>query len=250
MSDAGRERVHRRWPLLAAAVAVAAAMIGVLIWVDAVARATAEQHAEQQIASSLGDVPLGTIDVHIGGGPFLIQLLGGSLDSVDVSSAQNGGPVSIDANATGVPLDGAGAIDAISGSVTLGEDYANQLLAESSSLPGSLVFADGAMSYQDAFTVLGVGVPYTLALAVDASGHQIVLTPVDVTVAGLVSLSLDQILGRLGIETIDVCVANLMLAAAKLDGIELSQDAVTVLFRAENVPIDDAAQLAVGRCDD
>ena len=81
---AAPKRRRRAWPLVVAAFAVVALIVGYVV-ADAAAKSYAQDQIKQKVVAALGVDPATDVHVKIGGGSVLLQALSGKLATVDIT---------------------------------------------------------------------------------------------------------------------------------------------------------------------
>ncbi|WP_166981251.1 LmeA family phospholipid-binding protein [Paramicrobacterium fandaimingii] len=244
----------RRATLVIVVVVVAIAVIGLALWLaDGLVRGMAQDGVEDALESKLPDTVDADLEVSIGGGFFLPQLIAGTFNDVTVAArdAEVGGiPFDIVVTAHGVPLDENGTIDETTAVVTGGEDAANALLALGGADP-QLSLGDGTLSYDQSSSFLGFAVGYTLVTEPTAHGDSVSLTPVDVRVATDVgNLDLTAFVNNLlGNEPVTVCVASSLPEGISVDDIDVTPEELTLTLSATDMPRNGPDLDSRGSCD-
>lgn len=225
-------RRRRRWPwvlliilVVLAALVVAAEFLARAILPGVVRSIVIEQAdlpADQQLE----------VDAD---GILLPQLIGGTLDSLHLSSDSvtwEGVTGAVDVTATGVPLRG-GDLAGVSGTIRIDETEFTTLLA-GSEIPGDeVVFTEPDVTVSGEVQVLGIGVPISLTVTPGASDGDLLLTPQGVTIGGIAveAAQLQQMLGAFGVDLTEpqsVCIADQLPAGVTITGLSIQGSAAII----------------------
>ena len=250
-------RRRRRWPWVLAIVVVVV-LVAAFFVADAAGRAYAKQQIADKIGAALG-VPASSLTVTLAPTPLPIQLLDGTVDSVDVSSPSvTFGPLTgaLTVHAVDVPLDQAAATR------RLGVRYAIDR-AQLQKLAGS--FAGGviqsvALQPPDVVasgtaTVLGFGVPVGVKLRPAAVDGQLAFTASGVTVAGAdyTAAQLASVPG-LGAAVAPLlkqqtfCIAGYLPKALTVDSVAVTGSAVVVVVEGDGIVLGGSGLRTKGSC--
>jgi hypothetical protein len=256
-----RRRRGIRW-LIALVIVVVLLVIAFIVG-DSLARTAAEGYIRDQLVSRL-DVPADqAMSVEIAPGSVLLQALGGSLDSIDVSidDATIGG-LTGDAHltATRVPLDSSQPLDELEVTVSVGPDAVESLLTDYAGLDVSSVeLADGRVTIGSAVNVFGLAVPLGLTLRPSVDAGDLVLMPSAVSVNDT-EVDLDDLsstpIGPL-VSTIaapqTICLASRLPSVVTLTDIAVtgsgSAARLSVTARADGIVLAATDFATVGSCD-
>lgn len=246
-------REGRRAGRVVLIVVIALVVIAGILWIlDVVLRQAAQDAAASTIEEQLPQELTADVDVEIGGGPFLVQLVAGRFDEVTVTStdaAYDGVPFGITVTANGVPLDQTDTIDSASAYVTIDEDALNDLLE----LPGTdprLTLGQGTVSYEDEQTLLGLTVGYSVTAELEAAGDSVEITPVDAEItSGLGDLDVSGIVDAiLGEGPVSVCVADRLPAVVDVSAIGITPESGTLTLTASDIPMTEEELSRTGAC--
>jgi hypothetical protein len=245
------KRRARRWPWVLVGVLVL--LVVAVVVADFALRAYAEGRAADEISSQLPENIEGDIDVTIGGGSFLAQVITGRLDRVDLDApaiTASGIPLSAHVVATGVPTDLSQPIDDVQATLSLDQAAVDEVVT----LPGDarLELGDaGQVSFDGSVSLFGFSLGYTVTGTVEGSGTEVVVVPVAATLsqgAGTLDIDLDELLGTVADNPIPLCVANYLPVGAEIEEIAIDGGAATVRLTAEDFVADEASLSTFGTC--
>lgn len=254
MSASRTARPRRRGGLVWVTLAVIlVAFAALLVVADIIVRGIAEDRLAQQVRANLPDGVDGQVDVEIGGFSVLAQVLAGTMDRIELSSAAldvNGTPVAIDVIGEGVPVDLASPVRVITGVITVDETSLNRLVNVPGVI-GSFTLGDGLIGYGGTIEVLGLGLDYSATARPTAAGENVLLVPESVEVtsgAGIVDVSgvVDRILGD---DPLAICVAQYLPDGVEVHDLAVSPGSATVELRAKGLVLDEASLADMGSCD-
>ena len=250
---------RRRRPLLALAVILV--LLGLLavaaVAVDSAVRTAAEERVGAEIRTALAlpaDAPL---DVEIGGVSMLLQLIGGSIDQVDVDSESvtlGGltGPAHL--TARGVPVDTSRPVDSVALEFGATEESLTAISANLSGLPITSVAIDGdRIDVSAEFEALFVTLPLGVGLNPAAVDGQIAFTPTSIRL-GEAEFDADDLRSRFGavaeraLQTQNLCVARYLPEALTLESVRLADPRMVLVFAGTDVVLDDASLSVTGSC--
>lgn len=245
-------RRRPRWPWLTAGAIILVAALAV--GGEFVARGLVASSARERVITAL-DLPADQqLDVQTSG-VVLLQLIGGRLDSLHLSSDQVAlGPLAGAAavDLKGVPLHG-GEMEEARGALRLtAAQFAD--VAKTTGLP----IHDVALSPPDLtatgeVSMLGVKVPLSATITPGAEGGQLTLKPVSARIGSL-QLDADAIRSRFGsvadglVRTQRICIADRIPAGLRLAAVEVTADAVVVGIEADGAIGMDPALREKGTC--
>jgi len=255
--DALPRRKRRVWPWVLGGFLVL--VVVALVAVDALARGFAEGLIADQAADVL-DVPAGTpVDVSIGGGPVLIQLVSGSLEHVDVQvEGYAVGPLAGDLTLTaeGIPFD----LTAPTRSLTVRYDVAGEALgAISGSLSGvpidSVTLEEPEVVANGSVSLLGLTLPLGLGLTPAAVDGALAFTPTSARIGDATieasALASDPIWGGLAgtvLQQQTVCIADQLPAALTMTTVEVVGDVLRIEFDGSGQALDGGGFTTRGSC--
>ena len=243
--------------LIALVVLAVLAVIGWFV-AESVLRQVAADRIRTVVVDGLGVDP-DEVDVEVGGGAIVPQLLAGSLDSVVIGLDElTIGAVSGAATLTaeGVPLAEGGTIERVVAVATIDPDSVAQLAAGAAGLS-----ADAITVGDDTITVAAEIDAFitTVRVAVDlrpsALDGAIALEPVSVTLGDTVitadELRSTPIIGDAAaglLQTQVVCIASTLPASLALTDLGIADGELTVTLRGTAVPTDQRALSTTGTC--
>ncbi|WP_091232196.1 DUF2993 domain-containing protein [Microbacterium sp. 3J1] len=224
-------RKRRRWPWVLLIVVVVLALLAVAA--ELIARAVLPGIVRSVVIEQL-DLPADQELEVAADGILIPQLLGGSLDSLHLSTDSvtlEGITGAADVTATGVPLRG-GDLGGASGTIRIDESQFTALLADTD-LPIETVTLEAPnATVGGSVTVLGISIPVSLTVTPGIAEGDLELTPVGLTIGGL-EVDADQVgasLGSLGerlTETQRICIADQLPAGILITGLTVQgSDAV------------------------
>lgn len=244
--------------ILVGVVAIAALLVAGWFGADHLLRRIATDRVAAIVGEAIAADPA-TLDVEVGGGAMLPQLLAGSLDEVDV--AVDGfavGPVSGTAHvrAEGVPTAAGATIDRIVATVVLPPASVVALAATATGLPAEAIEVGAeTISVSSSFDVFVTTVEVGAELRPSAVDGAISLEPVAVTLGGsridaadlrAIPAIGDAVAGLLSVHT--VCIADSLPASLRLTDLALRGGQTTLVIRGTAVPTDEASLAARGSC--
>ncbi|NNC13175.1 DUF2993 domain-containing protein [Planctomonas sp. JC2975] len=246
---ARRRRGLRPWIWAVGAVVV---VVGLYFAADAVVRQIAQNTVRDQIEKQLpADVTVKNLDVTIHGFSVIAQLIGGSLDKVDLHSSD----VQVDGNrlsgtivAHGIPLDSTKPVHRIDGSMTIGQAAVNGLV----DLPNdtTVTLDHNEVGLKGTGQILGIDVGYTASVSPALKDAKtIVLTPLNVSVtAGGGSLDVTRFAKDLLPSTISICVAQYLPDGVDATGLAISKAEAHVSVGADDIVLDEKNLQTKGSC--
>lgn len=249
-------RRRRRWPWLVALVVVLVLLIGAFFAGEWIARDLITKGVQQQVVSRLGLPADQQVDVDIPGS-VLLQLAGGTLDEVtlssdDVSVGDVTGDITVDLRQVAIwngPTMGDG-----SATVTLDEPQVRALLATVDGFPADSVgLAAPNLTASTELSLFGAAIPLQLALTPSAADGDLVLTPASLQLAGA-DITADGVRARFGaladpvLQGWRVCVAQYLPAGVPLTGVRVEGATLVADFSVEGSLLTDAAQREKGAC--
>jgi len=187
VGPAPAKRRRRAWPLVVAALAVVALIVGYVV-ADAAAKSYAQDQIKQKVVAALGVDPATDVHVKIGGGSVLLQALSGKLATIDVTIpklafGQLVGSATM--HATEVPLDQSAPLKKLAITYRVSEKNVSVLASELSGMALDTITLDPPEIVANTnFKVLGFGIPVGLGLTPSASNGQLVFTPTSILVSG------------------------------------------------------------------
>lgn len=237
--DTSSRRRRRRWPVVIVIVVVLiAALIGAFFLADNLARGFAENQVKAAIAQRLPGATAAGTRVEIGGGSFLLQLVRGEFDAVNlhVDDVELEGATAVaDVHAEGVHLDVDAPVAHITGTARLSQDAVNALLA-ANNVDAHVTLGQGAVDYEVQRTVLGIPVGFVVTATPSANGSQLVFTPTSARVsAGSASIDVSDLVTSVVSDSgIALCLASQLPAGVSVDDVKTTPGGAVVSFSAND----------------
>lgn len=258
-SESGREtdaappkRRRRRWPWVLLILVILLALL--VVAAEFIARSMLPGIVRSIVIEQL-DLPADQqLDVEAEG-ILLPQLIGGSLDSLHLSTDSvtlEGITGAADVTATDVPLRG-GDLGGASGTIRIDQTEFTTLLAGTDLPVESVEFDAPNATVGGSFTVFGAAVPISLTLTPGAAEGDLELTPVGLTIGGL-EVDVDGVgsmLGSVGeslTQTQRICIANQLPAGLTLTGLEIEGSEAVIDIDVDGAIATDPALLEKGVC--
>jgi len=242
-------RKRRRWPVVLIVVVVVLAVLVVVA--EFVLRGVVDRMIAQQVEQSLPAGATGTVQAHANG-VVIPQLIGGSLDEVEISSEKltiDGVPLAADVTAHDVPIDGKGDVRDVDGHVTLASSSVKDL-AKYSPLFDRLSLADGGVELSGTSAVLGYDITYAAKGAVVAQddGRGITITPKTVRITNsALGLKVDSIPGVTNVP-VEVCTARFLPSQLRVRSLDITSSQASVRVTADSLPLNEQGLQTVGKC--
>ncbi|TDN44827.1 DUF2993 family protein [Curtobacterium flaccumfaciens] len=242
-------RKGRRWPVVLIVVVVVLAVLVVVA--EFVLRGVVDRMIAQQVEQSLPAGATGTVQAHANG-VVIPQLIGGSLDEVEISSEKltiDGVPLAADVTAHDVPIDGKGDVRDVDGHVTLASSSVKDL-AKYSPLFDRLSLADGGVELSGTSAVLGYDITYAAKGAVVAQddGKGITITPKTVRITNsALGLKVDSIPGVTNVP-VEVCTARFLPSQLRVRSLDITSSQASVRVTADSLPLNEQGLQTVGKC--
>jgi hypothetical protein len=254
---------RRRWLigiLVTVVVLVVLVVLAVVGWfvAESVLRQVAADRIRTVVVDSLGANP-DEVQVEVGGGAIVPQLLGGSLDEVDIDlESMTVGAVTGAATvrAEGIPLAEGGTIERVVATVTLPGSSVAELAAIATGLPADAIsVGDSTVSVRTEFDAFVTTVSIGVELALSALDGDIALEPVGVTL-GDTAITAQELQGipLIGsaasdlLQTRIICVANTLPASLTLTDLTVAGGEMRVTLRGNAVPTEQEALAVTGSC--
>ena len=243
--------------LIAVFVLVTLAVVGWFV-AESVLRQVAADRIRTVVVDSFGIAPE-QVQVEVGGGAIVPQLLGGSLEQVDIElDSMTVGAVSGAATlrAEGVPLAEGGTIDRVVASVTLLASSVAELAAIATGLPAdAITVGESTVSIRSEFDAFVTTVSIGVELALSVQDGAIALEPVGVTL-GDSAITADElrgipIIGSAASELLQtriICVADTLPASLELTDLSVAGGDTVVTLRGTAVPTEQQALAVTGTC--
>lgn len=253
----GRRRRRRTGVLVALAVVVGLLVAGWFV-ADHLLRQAAADRIRSLVVQGF-DASADEVDVAIGGGAILPQLLAGSLAEVDVTidSIQVGDVAgSASVQLLGVPLTDGGAIGEVAATVTIPSASVAELVAGATGLPAdSVAVLDDTVTITTELNALVTTIELGVELRPSAVDGAIALEPVTVTLGGnridIDDLLATPVIGDLAaglLATRTVCIAGTLPAAISLTDLTVHDGAVVIVLSGTDVPATEAGLATRGTC--
>lgn len=181
------KRRRKIWPFVLIAVALVVLIIGFFI-ADAAVKSYAQDQIKQKVIAALGIDPNTDVQVKVGGGSVLLQVLSGNLSTVDVTvpKLEFGDLVgSATLQATHVPLNENTPLQKLAITYRVSEKNVGVLASDLSGMKLDTVTLEQPEIVANAsFSVFGFGIPVGLGLTPSASKGELVFTPTSILVSG------------------------------------------------------------------
>jgi hypothetical protein len=242
-------RRRRRWPIVLVVVLVVLAALVVVA--EFVLRGVVDRIIAEQVEEALPAGTTGEVQAHAEG-IVIPQLLRGSLDEVDIASDRitvQGVPLAADVTAHDVPVDGAGDVRDVDGTVTLAAGAVKDL-ATYSPLFDRVRLVDGGVVLRGSTAVLGYDISYSAegSVALQSDGRGVTITPrtvrLDNTALGL---NVDSIPGVTKVP-VRVCTAQFLPEQLRIRSLDITAAKASVRVTADALPLNEAGLRTVGRC--
>ncbi|WP_217183520.1 DUF2993 domain-containing protein [Streptomyces sp. AC495_CC817] len=243
---------RRRWPWVLLVIVVVLAVLGVAA--ELLARSILPGVVRAVVVQQL-DLPADQqLDVEAGG-LLVPQLIGGTLDSVRMSTDEitvEGITGAVDMTATGVPLRG-GDLGGAKGTVRIDETQFATLFAETELPVDDVAFSAPDATMSGTVTVLGLPVPLALTVTPGIVDGDLELTPRSIELGGI-AVDAEQVkatLGGLGQRIAApqrLCIADQLPAGISITGLSIKGQDAVIGFDVDGAIVTDAALRAKGVC--
>ncbi|GGH48929.1 LmeA family phospholipid-binding protein [Microbacterium album] len=245
---------RRRWPwALLVAVVVLAALAGAA---ELAARAIVPQQVRQAVVAQLGMPADQQLDVAVGGGLLVPQLIAGRLDDLRISGDEvplEDVVADVDVHLTGVALRDGAAGGPGTAELRLDATAVESLLARAD-LPAILSdptigFAAPDVAVVMDLPIFGTSIPIDVTLTPEAAEGRLVLRPTGASVGGA-RVSAEQLAGMTGLDLppVDVCVADRFPAGLALHDVAVEGDALVARLAIEAGAMSDPVLREPGTC--
>ncbi|MGO2658804.1 LmeA family phospholipid-binding protein [Mycetocola reblochoni] len=233
-------------------VLVVLAVVG--YWLsDRLARQAVEDVVAGQVEAKLPENVSGDVDVTLGGGWSVAQIIAGRFDEMSIDAPDltaDGVELSAHATLTGIPRNTTDPVDTVA--ITVSTDAAQ--LAGLDLLPvgdGDVELGDGTLSYAGTQDVLGIAVGYRVTVEPSVADGQVLLTPVDASVdAGGLNLDAQPLVDRiLGGDPVVVCVADRLPSALTLSDVDVTAAGVALTATGSELPLSGSGLSTLGSCE-
>ncbi len=250
-------RRRRGLPWIIAIVIIAGLAVVAWFVAEHIARDILTRTVREQIITQLALPEDQQIDVGVNE-PVLPQVLGGTLDRLDVSSddvALGGVVADVSVRATDVPIRvDAEDIGSAEATITFGEDQLQTLLTGVEGIPETgLTLTPPTASFDTELQLFALTVPVGVDLTPSADAGAIVLTPTAVRVSGA-EIAADALRRQFGVagEALlsprEICIADRLPAGLVLREVRVEDAALVAEVDVDGAIIRDAALQANGTC--
>ncbi|WP_144765338.1 LmeA family phospholipid-binding protein [Curtobacterium sp. 9128] len=250
-ATASPKRRRRGRTLTIVLIGIVLVLAVLVVVAEFVLRGVVDRQIAEQVERSLPAGTEGTVDAHAEG-VIIPQLIGGSLDEVEISSRKitvDGVPLAADVTAHDVPIDGAGSVHDVDGTVTLAASSVKDL-AKYSPLFDRLSLVDGGVALSGKTAVLGYDISYLARGTVTAQsdGKGITVTPKTVQITNsALDLRVDQIPGVTD-TPVPVCTAQFLPQALRVRALDVTAAHATVRVTADELPLSESGLQTTGSC--
>jgi len=245
-------------PLIVIAIVLVVLIVGAFV-VDAAAKAYARDQIRSRIVSALGLPASADVAVDLGPGSILLQALGGSLSTVDVSVpklAFSGLVGSADIHATNVPLDTSKPVGTLAVNYAVTEKNLAAIAKNLTAVKITAVTLEHSEIVAAAnLTALGATVPVSLGLTPSVSSGRLVFTPADIRVAGQTftaeQLSANPLFGGLArglLKQQSFCIAQYLPKALTATDVQITRGSLIVSFSGDGAALRGAGFTTKGSC--
>ena len=211
---------------------------------DLAARAFAQGYVAQQIEQSLPAGVESNVDVRIGGGSILLQLISGRLDNVDIAADDltvGGVPVAATINLGGVPLDRTKPVDRAGARIVLTEDALNAVLVAQGGT-GSTRIRDGRVLYTGTVAVLGADLDVEVTADATVDEDSLLLTPISARVtSGPLNVDATALIDLVAPDGIDYCVGTYLPEGVAIERLDVGDGRVTLTLTGDGITLTEDA---------
>lgn len=244
-------RSRRAWPWVVAFVVVAVLVVVAWFAGNWLAKDIVERTIRTGVIDTLELPDDQQLDVEVEGW-VLPQLIGGTLDSVDIAGrdvvfGELSGDVSV--SAQDVPVRGDEPLGAVAATIELDEAQLRTLLGTVDGFPVDTISLDAPdVAATIELTVLGAGIPVGVALTPSAAEGDIVLEPASLIVGGAVVTAdgLRQQFGGIAdaaLRSWNVCIAEWIPSGVTLTQLQVSGSSVVADFDVDgSIAVDESLQ--------
>ncbi|KQT74364.1 LmeA family phospholipid-binding protein [Microbacterium sp. Leaf436] len=256
MTDATtpRRRPRRR---IAVIVVVIVLLVAAVVAAEFIARSVVTGTVRSLVVENVGLPDDQDVDVQVGGGLVLPQVLGGRLSEVTVASDDvELGPLAGDVfvELRGVPVSGDSAADGGVASVRLDQNQLRSLLGQIPDIPaGTVTVAAPDVTFETSLSLFGIAIPVGVAVTPGAADGDLTLTPASFAVAGN-ALDADTLRGQFGgvadglLQTSTLCIADRLPAGLTLTSATVQGQDLVATFDIAGGILNDAALQSDGTC--
>lgn len=222
--------------------------------VDSGLRTLAEDRVKAEITANLPEGATGDVDVTIGGASVIAQYLAGSFDRVELDAptfALDGVPAAVHVVASGVPVDRTKPVRDVTGTVDLGQESLNTLLAAGGETgDAELTLGTGEVSYSGTFPVFGFEIGYEATATPSTSADSLLFTPTgadltsdagSVDVSGVIPLILGQ-------EPLSICIAQYLPDGVTLAGVDVTPERARIKLESSTLMLTRQSLTTLGSC--
>jgi Uncharacterized protein conserved in bacteria len=235
-------------------VGVLVVLVGLFFAADAILRQVAQGIVAGQVQQQLPKgIDAHNLSVQIGGFSVIGQYLGGSFQSVELSSPRvtvDGSPIAVRVIATDVPLDFTKPVGHISGTLRAGQTSLNQLV-QVPNTSSTILLGDDTVGLHGTAKLIGIPVDYTATVTPSLAGNGMLeLAPGDVKVTALsTSVDLTSLAERiLGDKPLPLCVAQYLPQGVDVAGIDVSKGIAEARVEASGIVLDQKTFDSRGSC--
>ncbi|MGO3885199.1 MAG: LmeA family phospholipid-binding protein [Mycetocola sp.] len=250
-----KRRSKRRGWVTALIILVVLAVLAVVgYWLsDRLARQSVEDIVAGQVSAKLPENVTGDVDVTLGGGWAVAQIISGRFDQIAIDAPRlKANDIDLSATATldGVPRNTVDPVDHISVTVSTSADQLSSL----DLLPDAAAqveLGDGEFSYGSSADVLGVSLGYRVTVVPSVADGVVLLTPTAADVdAGDLGISVQPLVDRiLDGDPIRLCVADRLPAALSLTDVSVSPTALSLTAEGTDLPLSGSGLSQLGTCE-
>lgn len=227
-------------------------LTGLYFATDAVLRQVAQNVVREQIQKELPpDVTANDLSVKIDGFTVIPQLIAGEFEKLELSSHDvrlQGNRLSATVVAHGVPIDLSKPVQHVEGTMVIGQNAVNNLVA----LPNNttVTLDTDEVGLKGTGKILGIDVGYTASVAPTLQdGDTIVLTPISVSVtAGGGAFDVTRFAKDLVPSNIPICIAEYLPKGVDASGLAIETRSATVTVTANDLVIGGDALQKRGSC--
>ena len=244
---------RRRIGALVISIVLVAGLVVAFFIVDSGLRALAEDRVKAEITANLPEGATGDVDVSIGGASVIAQYLAGSFDRVELDAptfALDGVPAAVHVVASGVPVDRTKPVRVVTGTVDLGQESLNTLLAAGETGDAELTLGTGEVSYSGTFPVFGFEIGYEATATPSTSADSLLFTPTgadltsdagSVDVSGVIPLILGQ-------EPLSICIAQYLPDGVTLAGVDVTPERARIKLESSTLMLTRQSLTTLGSC--
>lgn len=252
------KKKRRAWPFVVAAVVLVVLIVGAFL-VDAALKGYAQDQIKQKVVVALGVDPKTEVQVAIGGGSVLLQVLSGKLTTVDVTIPKLAFGDLVGAatlHATQVPLAGDQPLQKLAVTYRVSEKNVSVLASDLSGMTLDTVTLQPPEIVANAtFSALGFGIPVGLGLTPSASKGRLAFTPTSILISGQKFTS-KQLLATPGLGGLakrllkqqTFCVAQYLPRALTVNSVKVVGRELVMAISGDGATLGGAAFTTKGSC--